>query len=169
MNNIKDYNFLIKSLFKDNKNKFFKKTDLFIKKNIGHKLITFTAIDKSLKYVERIYTNNARAYPLLGRKKIPKNKWGIDLLKNKKDFYLGKNKKEIKKLFYDYDVIFSLDCGSIINLIVKFNNCPIGTINILDKENKYNKNDVKKIRFLGVLMVPFFSQHQILMTKKKGK
>ena len=79
MNNIKDYNFLIKSLFKDNKNKFFKKTDLFIKKNIGHKLITFMAIDKSLKYVERIYTNNAQAYPLLGRKKIPKNIRSINL------------------------------------------------------------------------------------------
>ena len=75
----------------------------------------------------------------------------------------------IIKFFYDYDIIFSLDCGSIINLIVKFNNCPIGTINILDKENKYNKNDVKKIRFLGVLMVPFFLQHQTLMANKKSK
>ena len=156
MNKIEDYDYLIKSLFEDNEKKFFKKIDLSIKKKIGHKLITFMAIDKSLKYVERIYTNNTKAYPLLGKKKIPKNKWGIDLLNNKKDFYLGKNKKEIKKLFYDYDIIFSLNCGSIINFIVKFNNRPIGTINILDKENKYNKNDVKKIGLLGVLMIPFF-------------
>ena len=53
-----DYNILIKSVSKDNNKVFFKKIEKLIKKKIGHKLITFTVIDHSLKYVERVYTNN---------------------------------------------------------------------------------------------------------------
>ena len=104
-----DYNILTKSVSKDNNKVFFKKIDKLIKKKIGHKLITFTVIDHSLKYVERVYTNNSKVYPLLGTKRLPKNKWSQTVIKNKKHF-LGKNKKDIKKLFFDYEVIFSLGC-----------------------------------------------------------
>ena len=131
-----DYNVLTKSVSKDNNKVFFKKIDKLIKKKIGHKLITFTVIDHSLKYVERVYTNNSKVYPLLGTKRLPKNKWSQTVIKNKKNF-LGKNKKDIKKLFFDYEVIFSLGCGSIINFLVKFNNIPIGTINVLKCSQKY--------------------------------
>ena len=95
-----DYNNLTKSVSKDNNKVFFKKIDQLIKKKIGYKLITFTVIDHSLKYVERVYTNNSKVYPLLGTKRLPKNKWSQTVIKNKKNF-LGKNKKDIKKLWFD--------------------------------------------------------------------
>ena len=160
-----DYNILTKSVSKDNNKVFFKKIDKLIKKKIGHKLITFTVIDHSLKYVERVYTNNSKVYPLLGTKRLPKNKWSQTVIKNKKNF-LGKNKKDIKKLFFDYGVIFSLGCGSIINFLVKFNNIPIGTINVLDKEYKYKHNDVKKLDTISSFLIPFFLKHQLGMKKK---
>jgi len=160
------YAHLIKSLQQENSKNFFKKIDNFIHKNIGHKLITLTVIDKSKKYVERIYTNNPRAYPLLGTKPIPKNKWGKVLRKNGPKYFLCKNKKEIKKIFFDHETIFSLGCGSIINYVVRFNNTPLGTINILDKENKYKLSDIKKIEMIGIFMMPFFIEYQSLMSKK---
>ena len=159
-----DYNILIKSVSKDNNKVFFKKIDKLIKKKIGHKLITFTVINHSLKFVERVYTNNSKVYPLLGTKRLPKNKWSQTVIKNKKHF-LGKNKKDIKKLFFDYEVIFSLGCGSIINFLVKFNNIPIGTINVLDKEYKYNHRDVKKLDTISSFLIPFFLKHQFKMKK----
>ena len=64
---------LIKNLGKKNQVEFFKKIDNHIKKIIGHKLITFTVIDQSVKYCERIYSNNKKIYPLMGRKPMPKN------------------------------------------------------------------------------------------------
>ena len=143
------------------------KIDRLIKRLIGHKLITFTVIDYSKKYVERIYTNNLKVYPLLGTKKLPKNKWSKTVIKNKKHF-LGKNKKDIKKLFFDHDTIFSLGCGSIINFLVKFNNTPIGTINVLDKEYKYSQSDIKKLDIISGFMIPFFLEHQFTMKKNKG-
>ena len=156
---------LIKNLGKKNQVEFFKKIDNHIKKIIGHKLITFTVIDQSVKYCERIYSNNKKIYPLMGRKPMPKNNWSKKVLKNKNHF-LCKNKEEIKKIYFDYDIIFSLDCGSIINLLVLFNNKPIGTINILHNENYYNKNSIKKIEDVAIFVIPFFINHQNKMQKK---
>lgn len=161
-----DFESLARSASKDNKNIFFKKVDQLIKRLIGHKLITFTVIDKSKKYVERIYTNNSKVYPLLGTKPVPRNKWSKTIIRDKKNF-LGKNKKDIKKLFFDHDTIFSLGCGSIINFIVKFNNMPIGTINVLDKEYKYSQRDIKKLDIISGFMIPFFLKHQLIMKKNK--
>ena len=158
--------YLIKSLQNDKNEIFYNKIDKYIKKNIGHKLITFTAIDKSKKYVERIYTNNSKVYPLLGRKPIPNNNWSKILNKNSKNYFIGKNKKEIKKIFFDHETIFSLGCGSIINLLILFQGKPIGTVNILNKENHYSVKDIKKIDFLCVYLIPFFIKHQSIMKKK---
>ena len=157
-------NSLAKSASQDNRNIFFRKIDRLIKRLIGHKLITFTVIDKSKQYVERIYTNNSKVYPLLGTKPVPRNKWSKTVIRDKKNF-LGKNKKDIKKLFFDHDTIFSLDCGSIINFLVKFKNIPIGTINILDKEYKYSQKDIKKLDVISGFMIPFFLEHQFTMKK----
>ena len=162
-------NNLIQSLQKDNNKIFCKKIDKYIKNNIGHRLITFTAIDKSKKYVERIYTNNPKIYPLLGKKPIPKNKWSNILNNNSKNYFIGKNKKEIQKLFFDYETIFSLGCGSIINFLVKVNKVPLGTINILDREYKYKISDIKKLETISIFTIPLFTNHRILMERKNEK
>ena len=162
-------NNLIKSLQTDNNKIVCKKIDKCIKNNIGHRLITFTAIDISKKYVERIYTNNPKIYPLLGQKPIPKNKWSNILNNNSKNYFIGKNKKEIQKLFFDYETIFSLGCGSIINFLVKVNKVPLGTINILDREYKYKTSDIKKLETISIFTIPLFTNHRILMEKKNEK
>ena len=144
---------------------FYKKIDKIINNLIGHKLITFTVIDEKLKYCERIYSNNNKIYPILGQKKMPKNIWSTKVLK-KKQHFVCKSKNDIKKIFYDYDTIFSLGCGSIINLLVLFQSKPIGTINILNKENYYSRKDINKIDFITIFLIPFFIKHQLKMKKK---
>lgn len=156
---------LSKDIKKDNINIFCKKIDRVIKSLINHKLITITVIDSNLNFCERIYSNNKKIYPILGQKKMPKNIWSKKVLKNKKHF-LCKNKKDIKKIYYDYETIFSLGCGSIINLLVLFKGKPLGTINILHEENYYNINDLKKIDFLTTFLIPFFLEHQKIMKRK---
>jgi len=96
---------------------------------------------------------------------MPKNIWSKKVLINKKHF-LCKNKKDIKKIYYDYETIFSLGCGSIINLLVLFKGKPIGTINILHQENHYVLKDIEKIDFLTIYLIPFFLDHQKIMERK---
>ena len=156
---------LTKNIKKDSVKIFYKKIDKIVHSLIGHKLITFTVIDEKLKFCERVYSNNNKIYPILGQKKMPKNIWSTKVLKNKQHF-ICKSKQEIKKIFFDYEIIFSLGCGSIINLLILFQGRPIGTVNILNKENHYSDKDLKKIDFLTVFLIPFFIKHQLKMKKK---
>ena len=156
---------LTKNIKKDSVKIFYKKIDKIIHSLIGHKLITYTVIDEKLKFCERVYSNKNKIYPILGQKKMPKNIWSVKVLKNKQHF-VCRTKKDIKKIFYDYETIFSLGCGSIINLLILFQGKPIGTVNILNKENHYSGKDIKKIDFLCVYLIPFFIKHQSIMKKK---
>ena len=144
---------------------FYKKLDVAIKKSVGHKLFTLMVVDKSGKYVERVYSNNKKIYPLLGTKPIPNNAWTKRVIINKKEF-LGSNFNQIKKLFFDYKTIKSLGCGSIINLPIISNKKVLGTLNILHKENYYNKKSIKDVKNFAQLLAPYFILHQIKMKKK---
>ena len=151
-----------------NANIFYKKLDLAIKKTVGHKLFTLMVVDKSGKYVERVYSNNKKIYPLLGTKPIPKNAWTKRVIINKKEF-LGSNFNQIKKLFFDYKIIQSLGCGSIINIPIISNKNVLGTLNILHKENYYNKKSINDVKNFAQLLTPYFILHQIKMKKNKSK
>ena len=159
----------IVNLLSDSKNfkasVFYKKLDVAIKKSVGHKLFTLMVVDKSGKYVERVYSNNKKIYPLLGTKPIPKNAWTNRVIVNKKEF-LGSNFNQIKKLFFDYEVIKSLGCGSIINIPIISNKKVLGTLNILHKENYYNKKSISDVKNYAQLLAPFFIIHQMKMKKK---
>ena len=149
-------------------NNFYESLDKSVFKAVGHKLFTLMVIDKSRKYVERVYSSNKKIYPLLGTKPIPKNAWTKRVLIEKKEF-LGTNFTQIKKLFFDYETIFALGCGSIINFLVRVNKIPLGTINILDREYKYKTSDIKKIEEISIFTIPLFINHRILMEKKNEK
>tara|TARA_Y100001970_G_scaffold227392_1_gene281340 strand:- start:162 stop:662 length:501 start_codon:yes stop_codon:yes gene_type:complete len=151
---------------KDRKKIFFKKIANLIKKKVGYKLLTFTVIDKSLSFVERIYTTNSKIYPINGVKPIPNNKWKAIVIKKKQNFSLN-TKEKIKKIFFDYEIIFSLGCGSIVNYLLIFEGKHLGTINILHEEKFYNKVHLEKLKLISNLLLPHFLQHQNKMKKKK--
>ena len=90
-------------------NDFYESLDKSVSKVVGHKLFTLMVIDKSRKYVERVYSSNKKIYPLLGTKPIPKNAWRKRVLIEKKEF-LGTNFTQIKKLFF------------VLSFLIRFNN-----------------------------------------------
>jgi len=164
--NNKDIINLLSNTGKLSAKEFYKKLDKTIKRNIDHKLFTLTVVDRSIKYVERVYSNNTKIYPLLGTKPIPKNSWTNKVINNKKYFF-GESKNQIKKLFFDYKKIFSLECGSIINIPIINDQKILGTLNILHKERFYTKKSVKMIQPYAQLLSPYFILHQLKMKKKK--
>ena len=164
--NNKDIINLLSNTGKLSANEFYKNLDKTIKNNIGHRLFTLTVVDHSIKYVERVYSNNTKIYPLLGTKPIPKNSWTNKVINNKKYFF-GESKNQIKKLFFDYKKIFSLKCGSIINIPIINDQKILGTLNILHKERFYTKKSVKMIQPYAHLLSPYFILHQLKMKKKK--
>ena len=160
--NNKDIINLLSNTGKLSAKEFYKKLDKIIKRNIDHKLFTLTVVDRSIKYVERVYSNNTKIYPLLGTKPIPKNSWTNKVINNKKYFF-GESKNQIKKLFFDYKIIHSLGCGSIINIPILNNKKILGTLNVLHEEKYYTKKSVNNIKPFAQLLAPYFIIHQLTM------
>ena len=129
-------------------------------------MFTLTVIDQSIKYVERVYSNNTKIYPLLGTKPIPKNLWTQKVIVSKKIFFAN-NYDLIKKLFFDHRIIYSLGCGSIINIPIINNKKILGTLNMLHKEKFYTKKNIKFIKPYAQLLSPYFISHQSQMKKVK--
>ena len=145
--------------YKDEKS-FINKFKNIIYKKIGFKLFTITVMHPSYKFVTRISSSNIKIYPVGGKKKIPINYWADVTIKQKKSF-IGNNKKQIQKYFYDHRIITNLGCESILNQVIVFNNKTIGTINLLDSENHFNKKDLKITDFASKFLVPICLNHQI--------
>ena len=136
-----------------------------LQKKIGLKLFTLTVMNPSNKFVTRIYSSNNKIYPVGGMKTVPKNYWADLTLKKKKSF-IGNNKKQIEKYFSDHRIITNLGCESILNQIVVFDNKTIGTMNLLNVKNHFNKKDLKTTDFVSKFLVPIYLNHQLKVRKK---
>ena len=145
--------------YKNEKN-FIEKVRKTLSKEIGFKLFTLTVMHPKKKIVTRIYSSNKKIYPVGGEKRIPKNYFTHITIKEKKSF-IGNNKKQIKKYFYDHKVITDLGCESILNQVIVFNNKTIGTMNLLNIKGHFNKEHLKKTNYISKFLVPVYLNHQL--------
>jgi hypothetical protein len=123
---------------------------------IGHKLFTLMFLDTARNEAARIYSNQPDAYPVGGRKELGEmTGWGRHVLEGKQP-YLGPTKADIEWAFFDYELIYSLGCGAVINIPVMWDGTMLGTINVLDKEDAYNDAHIAPLLpFAPLLIAPF--------------
>jgi hypothetical protein len=121
-------------------------------KLVGAKLFTILTIlpDGS---VERLYTNDAVNYPLLGRK--PKNvtRWSTEVIDAKRHF-LGRTYAEISEVFFDHVLIRSLGCESCVNVLCVHDDRVVGSVNMLHEANWYDTEDLAIAEPFVRLLVP---------------
>ncbi len=130
----------------------FKAVSRSLQKLIGAKLFTILRVlpDES---VQRVFTNNPKAYPVGGRK--PKNvtPWSIAVIE-KKRHYFGPTFKHVKAVFFDHELIRSLGCESVINVLVIHDGKIVGTINMLDQARWFTREDLKTAEAFAALLTP---------------
>ena len=144
--------------------KFINNIQKLLNKKIGFKLFTLTVMHPNNKFVTRIYSSNKNVYPEGGQKKVPNNYWAKITIKEKKSF-IGNNKKQIQKYFYDHNIITNLDCESILNQVIVFDKKTIGTMNLLNVKNFFNNNHLKLTDFVSKFLLPTFLKHQLIISK----
>ena len=88
-----------------------------------------------------------------GRKAMGPTPWGERVLAGKRP-YLGRTLDDIRWAFYDQELIESLGCGSVINLLVMYGGTLLGTVNMLHEEGYYTDEDLETGVPFAALLVP---------------
>jgi len=109
---------------------------------IGHKLFTIMVFDESAMQVQRVYSDNPKAYPSGGRKAKQDTNWGRHVLEEGRPF-IGYNREDIRTNFDDFDVIFELGLESVLNIPIRVCGRTIGTMNLLHDEGFYGESDLE--------------------------
>ena len=126
-----------------------------VQRLFGHKLFTLLVVVNGGQEVERIYTSNAAAYPLTGRKAMGPTPWGDHVIKGLQPWH-GRTMADIRWAFPDHALIESLGCGSCINIPVIVFGRMIGTMNVLDRAEAYDDTVVSALGlFTPLLALPF--------------
>ena len=61
-------------------------------------------------------------------------------------------------MFFDYELIWSLGCESVLNMPVRWAGQTLGTLNLLHRAGHYDESHLPQVRLLAALAVPGFLQ-----------
>jgi hypothetical protein len=129
--------------------------DAALASTLGHKLFTAMAYHESTGESERVYTNQPAAYPVGGRKAMNPTAWAKQVIHERRP-YLGATAADVKAVFYDWELIAALGCGSVLNLPVSRGGRLLGTLNLLHEEHWYDESDIARGEAFAALAAPAF-------------
>jgi len=129
--------------------------DAALAATLGHKLFTVMAYHEATGESERVYTNQPAAYPVGGRKAMNPTPWAKQVIHERRP-YLGPTPADVKAVFYDWELISSLGCGSVLNLPVTSGARLLGTLNLLHEAHWYEEADIPTGEAFAALAVSGF-------------
>jgi|SRR5579862_9565983 len=127
--------------------------DDLIQRRMGHRLLTIMRVHEAAMEVERVYSSNATAYPVGGRKKKRGTPWSA-LVLDKGEVFIAATPADVRAAFDDYELIFSLGVGSIMNIPIGYRGRRLGTINISHQAHWFTDEDAAGGRLIAPLLVP---------------
>lgn len=119
----------------------------------GFKLFTILVCQHEKNLTQRIYTSNPDAYPVGGTKPMTSSPWGDRVVKQG-EVYIGCDREDIKNAFFDYELIWSLGCESVINVPIRWRGQTVGTLNLLHQAGYYGDTHVEPVRLMAQLLLP---------------
>ena len=111
----------------------------------GFKLFTVMTVDLANNLARRAYTSHPLDYPVSGTKSVHRDGW-FDIVHGRHELFIANTIAEIAKVFPDYQKIWSMGCGSVVNLPVVIDGELAATINMLHEENHYGPERIRLIR-----------------------
>ncbi|MBV8912450.1 MAG: GAF domain-containing protein [Acetobacteraceae bacterium] len=121
----------------------------------GHILFTVLLHHPRQRENERFYTNMPQAYPIGGRKPVTDSAWMRRVI-HRGEPYVGRTRDDVREVFFDYELIWSLGCESVLNMPVRWAGQTLGTLNLLHRAGHYSEADLPQVRLMAALAVPAF-------------
>lgn len=127
----------------------FKALHKLVDDTVGAILFTVMEADLNAGLALRSYTSDPENYSVSGSKPIHRDEW-FEQVSIKRQPFVANTIKQIKTVFPDYGLIWSLGCGSVVNLPIIIGEEFVGTINLLHEEHYYTPERVEIItKFLS--------------------
>jgi hypothetical protein len=118
---------------------------------VGARLFTVMTVDMEKELAGRVYTSHPEDYPVSGTKPIHYDDW-FDVVHKQRRPFVANTIEDIAKVFFDHETIWSLGCGSVINLPIEIGGELVCTVNLLDAEHYYT--DERVARAVATLSMP---------------
>lgn len=118
---------------------------------VGVKLFTVMEADMEAGVSRRSYSSDAESYPVSGSKPINRTRW-FDAIHVERRPFVANTIADIATVFPDHELIWSLGCGSVVNLPIFIADTFMGTMNILHEELFYTPERVRLVT--EVLSIP---------------
>jgi hypothetical protein len=131
----------------------YRAADALVQKVVGHRLFTLMRVHEAPMEVERIYSSNVEAYPVGGRKPKRGTAWSKVVL-DKGEVFIAATPDEVREAFSDYELIFSLGVGSIMNIPIAHDGRRLGTMNISNEANWFRDEHIAAGLLIAPLLVP---------------
>ena len=131
----------------------FRAVEGLAQKAIGFRLFTLMRLHAKSQEVERLYSSDPAAYPVSGRKPKQGTPWGEQVL-DRGEIFIANSPDEVRAAFADYELIFSLGIGAIMNVPIRFRGRSLGTMNVCSPAGWFTDADRVPGRLLAALLVP---------------
>jgi len=121
---------------------------------VGWRLFTVLRYVETAQAVERVYSSNEKTYPVGGRKPLDKITASHAAMEEGKVFLAG-TKADVRKAFFDHELIFSLGITAILNVSIRHAGRRLGTMNFCGEEGMYGPAEIARGKILAGLLVPW--------------
>jgi transcriptional regulator with GAF, ATPase, and Fis domain len=138
---------------KDQPEAIYRAVDAALAATPGFRLFTILVCHNEKRLVQRVYTNNPASYPVGGTKPMSSSPWSDRVMKDGA-VYIGRTREDIKAAFFDYELIWSLGCESVINVPIRWRGETLGTFNLLHQAGYYTEQHEEAVRLMAQLAIP---------------
>lgn len=111
---------------------------------VGVKLFTVMETDMAAGVARRSFSSDPEAYAVSGSKPINRTEW-FDRVHIERKPFVANTIADIAEVFPDHELIWSLGCGSVVNLPIAVDDAFKGTVNLLHEEHFYTPERVELI------------------------
>lgn len=121
---------------------------------IGHKLFTVLVINWAKNENQRFYTNQPGPYPTGGAKPLVRQGEFFQEVVLAGRPRICRTYDDVKRAFFDHELIRSLGCESAVNYPVRWNGRTIGSLNLLHQAEWYREDDMPALSAFAQMTVP---------------
>lgn len=121
---------------------------------IGHRLFTIMRHDAAAGCNRRVHSSDAEAYPVSGFKPVNwAHPWTQRVLVEGRA-WLGRDAADIAWAYPDHEKIVAMGLGSAMNLPVRWNGRPLGSVNLLHAAGHFTEEDAALGAVFAALAAP---------------